>query len=125
MPSWTVEYRHDAPDEPHEHGRGADPALAALDPDEVEIGDAALPPAQKRITVLARDRNWVVITAIRSRCENHIPTRAEIFDVAAPAIGLRVPRFAVRVGSGICYDRMAQGQNPLLFEDGAGHQHTT
>jgi pyruvate kinase len=51
----------------------------------VEIGDAALPPAQKRLIALARDRNRVVITAtqmMESMIENHIPTRAEVFDVA-------------------------------------------
>jgi pyruvate kinase len=48
----------------------------------VEIGDAPLPPAQKRLIVLARDRNRVVITPtqmMESMIENHIPTRAEIF----------------------------------------------
>jgi pyruvate kinase len=48
----------------------------------VEIGDAPLPPAQKRPIVLARDRNRVVITPtqmMESMIENHIPTRAEIF----------------------------------------------
>lgn len=48
----------------------------------MEIGDAPLPPAQKRLIVLARDRNRVVITPtqmMESMIENHIPTRAEIF----------------------------------------------
>ncbi len=51
----------------------------------VEIGDAALPPAQKRLIALARNMNRVVITAtqmMESMIENHIPTRAEVFDVA-------------------------------------------
>lgn len=51
----------------------------------VEIGDAALPPVQKRIIRLARRMNRVVITAtqmMESMIENAIPTRAEVSDVA-------------------------------------------
>lgn len=51
----------------------------------VEIGDAALPPVQKRLVALARKRNRVVITAtqmMQSMLKNPIPTRAEVFDVA-------------------------------------------
>ncbi len=51
----------------------------------VEIGDAALPPIQKRLISLGRTMNRVVITAtqmMESMIENQIPTRAEVFDVA-------------------------------------------
>ena len=51
----------------------------------VEIGDAALPPVQKRIISLARAMNRVVITATQmmdSMIHSQIPTRAEVFDVA-------------------------------------------
>jgi pyruvate kinase len=51
----------------------------------VEIGDAALPPVQKNLIRLARERNRVVITAtqmMESMIEKPIPTRAEVFDVA-------------------------------------------
>ena len=51
----------------------------------VEIGDAALPPVQKRLISLARSMNRVVITAtqmMESMIVNQIPTRAEVFDVA-------------------------------------------
>jgi pyruvate kinase len=51
----------------------------------VEIGDAALPPIQKRIIKRARQLNRVVITAtqmMESMIVNAIPTRAEVFDVA-------------------------------------------
>ncbi len=51
----------------------------------VEIGDAALPPVQKRVIRLARKMNRVVITAtqmMESMIENAIPTRAEVSDVA-------------------------------------------
>jgi pyruvate kinase len=51
----------------------------------VEIGDAELPGWQKRIILLARDRNKMVITAtqmMESMIVNPIPTRAEVLDVA-------------------------------------------
>lgn len=51
----------------------------------VEIGDAALPPVQKKLIQLARDMNRVVITAtqmMESMIESPLPTRAEVFDVA-------------------------------------------
>lgn len=51
----------------------------------VEIGDASLPPVQKKLIHDARERNRVVITAtqmMESMIENQIPTRAEVFDVA-------------------------------------------
>jgi len=51
----------------------------------VEIGDANLPPAQKNIIRLARQRNTTVITAtqmMESMIHSPIPTRAEVFDVA-------------------------------------------
>jgi len=51
----------------------------------VEIGDAALPPIQKKIIARARELNRIVITAtqmMESMIENAIPTRAEVFDIA-------------------------------------------
>lgn len=51
----------------------------------VEIGDAALPPVQKNLIQLARKMNRIVITAtqmMESMIYSHIPTRAEVFDVA-------------------------------------------
>ncbi|MEX2517460.1 MAG: pyruvate kinase [Gammaproteobacteria bacterium] len=51
----------------------------------VEIGDAALPPMQKRLIKLARDMDRAVITAtqmMESMILHQIPTRAEVFDVA-------------------------------------------
>lgn len=55
----------------------------------VEIGDAALPPVQKRLIQQARNRNRIVITAtqmMESMIDNPIPTRAEVFDVANAVI---------------------------------------
>lgn len=51
----------------------------------VEIGDAAVPPIQKRIIKQARQMNKVTITAtqmMESMIESPIPTRAEVSDVA-------------------------------------------
>lgn len=51
----------------------------------VEIGDAALPPVQKRLINLAREMDTAVITAtqmMESMISNQTPTRAEVFDVA-------------------------------------------
>ncbi len=51
----------------------------------VEIGDAAVPPVQKKMLRLAPKYNCPVIVAtqmMESMCENPIPTRAEVNDVA-------------------------------------------
>ncbi|MFQ5659066.1 MAG: pyruvate kinase [Gammaproteobacteria bacterium] len=51
----------------------------------VEIGDAALPPVQKRLIKLARDMDRAVVTAtqmMESMIDHQIPLRAEVFDVA-------------------------------------------
>ncbi|ATX81636.1 pyruvate kinase [Mariprofundus ferrinatatus] len=51
----------------------------------VEIGDASVPPVQKRIMREAPKHNTPVIVAtqmMESMCENPIPTRAEVNDVA-------------------------------------------
>ena len=63
----------------------ADAVMIARGDLGVEIGDAALPPVQKRTIKLCRDLNRAVITAtqmMESMIENAIPTRAEVFDVA-------------------------------------------
>jgi len=51
----------------------------------VEIGDAAVPPVQKRMLRMAPKFNCPIIVAtqmMESMCENPIPTRAEVNDVA-------------------------------------------
>ena len=51
----------------------------------VEIGDASLPPVQKRLIKMARDMDRAVITAtqmMESMIDHQMPTRAEVFDVA-------------------------------------------
>lgn len=63
----------------------ADAIMVARGDLAVEIGDAAVPPIQKRLIRLARMRNKVVITAtqmMESMIESAIPTRAEVSDVA-------------------------------------------
>lgn len=55
----------------------------------VEMGDAAVPPIQKRLIRMARQRNKVSITAtqmMESMIANAIPTRAEVSDVANAVI---------------------------------------
>lgn len=63
----------------------ADAVMIARGDLAVEIGDADVPPIQKRIIRVARRLNKVVITAtqmMESMVENAIPTRAEVSDVA-------------------------------------------
>jgi pyruvate kinase len=63
----------------------ADAVMIARGDLGVEIGDAALPPVQKRIIERARAMNRAVITAtqmMESMISHPIPTRAEVFDVA-------------------------------------------
>ncbi len=65
--------------------RVTDAVMVARGDLAVEIGDAAVPPVQKRIIKLARAMNRVVITAtqmMESMIESPVPTRAEVSDVA-------------------------------------------
>ena len=65
--------------------RASDAVMVARGDLGVEIGDASLPPIQKKIIKRARSLNRAVITAtqmMESMIENAIPTRAEVFDVA-------------------------------------------
>ena len=97
----------------------------------VEIGDASLPPVQKRLTKLARGMDRAVIIAtqmMESMVENQIPTRAEVFDVAnavidgADAVMLsaetsvgRFPIKAVASMSNICEE--AEKQKSVTVSD--------
>ncbi len=77
--------RADAMDNIEEIIEATDVIMIARGDLGVEIGDAALPPVQKRLIQLSRTMNRVVITAtqmMESMIENQIPTRAEVFDVA-------------------------------------------
>lgn len=64
---------------------GSDAIMIARGDLGVEIGDAALPPVQKRLIKMARDMDRAAITAtqmMESMIYNQMPTRAEVFDVA-------------------------------------------
>ena len=77
--------RAEAIDHAEEIMRAADGVMIARGDLGVEIGDAALPPVQKRLIRLAREMNKTVITAtqmMNSMIENPVPFRAEVFDVA-------------------------------------------
>ncbi len=67
----------------------ADAVMVARGDLGVEIGDAAVPPIQKKIIKMARAMNKIAITAtqmMESMIENAIPTRAEVSDVANAVI---------------------------------------
>ena len=97
----------------------------------VEIGDASLPPVQKRLTKMARGMDRAVIIAtqmMESMIEHQIPTRAEVFDVAnavidgADAVMLSAetsvghyPVKAVTSMSGICAE--AEKQKSVMVSD--------
>lgn len=77
--------RADALDKVDEIIEAAEVIMIARGDLGVEIGDAALPPVQKNLISKARSMNRVVITAtqmMESMITSHIPTRAEVFDVA-------------------------------------------
>ncbi len=77
--------RAEAVDAIEEIIQAADAIMVARGDLGVEMGDAALPPIQKRIIGMARRMNRITITAtqmMESMIENPIPTRAEVFDVA-------------------------------------------
>ncbi|MCK5386912.1 MAG: pyruvate kinase, partial [Gammaproteobacteria bacterium] len=77
--------RADALDNLDEIIEASDVIMVARGDLGVEIGDAALPPVQKMLIQKARKMNRIVITAtqmMESMITSHIPTRAEVFDVA-------------------------------------------
>jgi pyruvate kinase len=81
--------RAEALDKAQEIMEAADGIMIARGDLGVEIGDAALPPVQKRLIKQAREMDRLVITAtqmMESMIENPIPTRAEVFDVANAVI---------------------------------------
>jgi pyruvate kinase len=68
-----------------EIAQASDAVMIARGDLAVEIGDADVPPIQKRIIRVARRLNKVVITAtqmMESMIESAVPTRAEVSDVA-------------------------------------------
>jgi len=86
----------------------------------VEIGDAALPPVQKRLITLARTMNRAVITAtqmMESMIENQIPTRAEVFDVANAVLdGTDAVMLSAETASGKYPDKAISAMHRICIE---------
>ncbi|MEW6218897.1 MAG: pyruvate kinase [Thermodesulfobacteriota bacterium] len=86
----------------------------------VEIGDAALPPVQKRLIRLARERNRVVITAtqmMHSMMDSPIPTRAEVFDVANAVLeGTDAVMLSAETATGRFPDRAVAAMNRICHQ---------
>lgn len=77
--------RHEALENLDELIQASDGLMVARGDLAVEIGDAAVPAAQKRLIRLARENNKLTITAtqmMESMIESPVPTRAEVSDVA-------------------------------------------
>jgi pyruvate kinase len=77
--------RIEAIDNAEEIINAADAIMIARGDMGVEIGDAGLPPVQKRLINLAREMDTAVITAtqmMESMIDSQTPLRAEVFDVA-------------------------------------------
>jgi pyruvate kinase len=86
----------------------------------VEIGDAALPPVQKRVIAQARSLNRIVITAtqmMESMIENPIPTRAEVFDVANAVLdGTDAVMLSAETASGKYPDKAIAAMHRICLE---------
>ncbi len=86
----------------------------------VEIGDAALPPVQKRLIQRARHLNRVVITAtqmMESMIKNQIPTRAEVFDVANAVLdGTDAVMLSAETATGRYPDRAISAMDRVCIE---------
>ncbi len=77
--------RIEAIDNAEEIINAADAIMIARGDMGVEIGDAGLPPVQKRLISMAREMDTAVITAtqmMESMIDSQTPLRAEVFDVA-------------------------------------------
>ena len=86
----------------------------------VEIGDAALPPVQKKLIKLAQDMDRPVITAtqmMESMIYNPIPTRAEVFDVANAILdGTDAVMLSGETSIGMFPDRVVQAMARICEE---------
>ena len=86
----------------------------------VEIGDAALPPVQKELIRKARRMNRVVITAtqmMESMIYSHIPTRAEVFDVANAVLdGTDAVMLSAETASGKYPDKVIAAMDRICVE---------
>ncbi|MEJ2141470.1 MAG: pyruvate kinase [Gammaproteobacteria bacterium] len=86
----------------------------------VEIGDAALPPVQKDLIRKARRMNKVAITAtqmMESMIHSHIPTRAEVFDVANAVLdGTDAVMLSAETASGKYPDKVIAAMDRICVE---------
>lgn len=86
----------------------------------VEIGDAALPPVQKRLIKLAREMDRVVITAtqmMESMIDHQIPLRAEVFDVANAVLdGTDAVMLSGETSIGLFPDKVVQAMSRICEE---------
>ena len=86
----------------------------------VEIGDAALPPVQKRLIKLARDMDRAVITAtqmMESMIDHQIPLRAEVFDVANAVLdGTDAVMLSGETSIGLFPDKVVQAMSRICEE---------
>ena len=112
--------RADAMDNIEEIIEATDVIMIARGDLGVEIGDAALPPVQKRLIHLSRTMNRVVITAtqmMESMIENQIPTRAEVFDVANAVLdGTDAVMLSAETAAGKYPDKAIEAMDRVCIE---------
>ena len=112
--------RADAMDNIEEIVEATDVIMIARGDLGVEIGDAALPPVQKRLIHLSRTMNRVVITAtqmMESMIENQIPTRAEVFDVANAVLdGTDAVMLSAETAAGKYPDKAIEAMDRICIE---------
>ena len=86
----------------------------------VEIGDASLPPVQKKLITQAQDMDRPVITAtqmMESMIYNPVPTRAEVFDVANAILdGTDAVMLSGETSIGMFPDRVVQAMARICEE---------
>ncbi len=86
----------------------------------VEIGDAALPPVQKRLIKLAQDMDRAVITAtqmMESMIDHQIPLRAEVFDVANAVLdGTDAVMLSGETSIGLFPDKVVEAMSRICEE---------
>ena len=112
--------RMEALDNAAEIIEAADAIMIARGDLGVEIGDAALPPVQKKLIKQAQDMDRPVITAtqmMESMIYNPIPTRAEVFDVANAILdGTDAVMLSGETSIGMFPDRVVQSMARICEE---------
>jgi pyruvate kinase len=86
----------------------------------VEIGDAALPPVQKRLIKMARRLDRAVITAtqmMESMIDHQTPSRAEVFDVANAVLdGTDAVMLSAETSVGLYPDKVVEAMARICEE---------